>query len=453
MSRKLSYMSLPLRLAQEDANVTLIDYSEQALANSKEVFDDAGLAASYIHADIAQLPMPEKFYDVVWNAGVLEHFSYEEQVSILKELARVTKDNGLLIILTPSAAALAYRVGKFTAEQAGIWMYGTETPIQTLTTAFQDAGIELLEEYNTGFFGSLEFLDFVNGAAPVKEAMKSWFLSLPEEEQPLFPGYLLCTVGIVRSDPGQVKASEAPEASQAPAEEAESSNLLTQILKVQAAVREAHLSSEGEPSSDLLEFQHRETATWLPLLPVLDHLLRSAPTEEKPLVLDIGPAYGTLMLYSAWAGAEAYGIDKSNAYWSEKLAEDYDLSWSLCNIEAQEIPGAHAFHVILLTSVLEYLHYNPVPVFQHIYNRLKPNGSLLISTPWKRAHTTAANIPALEQLKDYDGEALSDPEDETVIKLYSSDEILALAEASGFIVQTLQVLSGCLNVWLIKPSD
>lgn len=197
---------ISLRLAQEGAHVTLIDYSEQALSNSREVFDEAGLTASYIHADIAQLPMPEKFYDIVWNAGVLEHFSYEEQVNILKELARITKENGLLIILTPSAAALAYRVGKYTSEQAGTWMYGTETPVETLTTAFRDAGVELLEEYNTGFLGSLEFLDFINGAAPVKEAMKAWFLSLTEEEQSLFPGYLLCSVGVIGSKPDQVQA-------------------------------------------------------------------------------------------------------------------------------------------------------------------------------------------------------------------------------------------------------
>lgn len=154
---------ISLRLAQEGANITLIDYSEQALANSREAFDEAGLAASYIHADIGQLPVPDGFYDVVWNAGVLEHFTYEEQVNILKELARVTKDDGLLIILTPSAASLTYRVGKYAAEQTGIWMYGAETPVQTLTPACQEAGIELLEEYNIGFWVVSNFWILLTG--------------------------------------------------------------------------------------------------------------------------------------------------------------------------------------------------------------------------------------------------------------------------------------------------
>jgi ubiquinone/menaquinone biosynthesis C-methylase UbiE len=56
-----------------------------------------------ILGDIFNIPFPENSFDVVFNAGVIEHF---DSIKPIKEMLRVTKKGGTTIILVPAKTSL-----------------------------------------------------------------------------------------------------------------------------------------------------------------------------------------------------------------------------------------------------------------------------------------------------------------------------------------------------------
>jgi SAM-dependent methyltransferase len=65
-------------------------------------------------------------FDVVWNGGVLEHFTDEGKAALIREMWRVTRPGGLLVILVPNAEDWPFRLGKWIAERRGKWIFGFE---------------------------------------------------------------------------------------------------------------------------------------------------------------------------------------------------------------------------------------------------------------------------------------------------------------------------------------
>ncbi|CAI6085456.1 class I SAM-dependent methyltransferase [Cohnella sp. JJ-181] len=183
-----------LRLAEDGADVTLIDFSERALKNSRQAFFARKVAATFLQADIRSTSLPPSTFDLTWNAGVLEHFDEEEQVEMVREMGRITKPGGIVLIMTPNARCLPYLVGKTVAEKEGTWMYGKEIPVASLKNIIEKSGLLLLEEKHTGFLDSLAFLDFIQGAETVKTAIRLWYEALPFCQRRDFPGYLLVSI-------------------------------------------------------------------------------------------------------------------------------------------------------------------------------------------------------------------------------------------------------------------
>lgn len=93
------------RLAKKGYDVTLLDISEKALQEAKKNLrkivknDNRKIHVKYIQGDIFKLPFKKNCFDVVWNQGVLEHFTESERA--IEEMHRVTKPNGVTAILVP----------------------------------------------------------------------------------------------------------------------------------------------------------------------------------------------------------------------------------------------------------------------------------------------------------------------------------------------------------------
>src|SRR5687768_12550957 len=86
----------------EVLQITAVDISPSALRlyrkNNPDAFDVR-------HADILRLPFPDETFDGAYNLGVLEHFTLPEITSILRELNRVLKPEGTLVLFWPHARA------------------------------------------------------------------------------------------------------------------------------------------------------------------------------------------------------------------------------------------------------------------------------------------------------------------------------------------------------------
>lgn len=186
---------ISLLLAQEGHRLTLIDYSQAALSTSRTIYVSAGVEAEFVHGSILEMPFPDGSFDLVWNAGVLEHFSPEEQRQALAEMRRVCRPSGRIITLNPNARCLLYRFGKWLAEKRNVWPFGYEEPVISLADQFAAAGIEMEREYDAAFRSGISFLGYYPGSDLLVRTFDLWFRSLLPEERELFPGYLRVSVG------------------------------------------------------------------------------------------------------------------------------------------------------------------------------------------------------------------------------------------------------------------
>jgi SAM-dependent methyltransferase len=156
-------------LAERGYDVTLLDTSREALEISREVFRNRSCSFRAIQGSMFAIPVPDEFYDVIWNAGVLEHFYFHEQVEAIRELVRALKPGGLLITLNPSARGWVYRAGKAVAELRGTWEVGQEFPVRSLRKHCLSLGLSLLEErdvlpeHQFRFFGKYGYPLFALG--------------------------------------------------------------------------------------------------------------------------------------------------------------------------------------------------------------------------------------------------------------------------------------------------
>lgn len=63
-----------------------------------------------IRGDIKSTPFKENEFDVVLLLDVLEHLAYDEQYTALKEIKRILKPSGILIMSVPNLAHLTSRI-------------------------------------------------------------------------------------------------------------------------------------------------------------------------------------------------------------------------------------------------------------------------------------------------------------------------------------------------------
>lgn len=158
------------RLASEGAEVTAFDISSEALKISKQMFTRMALKGTHIKGSMFEIGIRPERYDVVWNAGVLEHFSKTEQACALKEMARICKADGCVITLHPYAESVLYRMGKKALERLGKWEYGKLEPIKSMKDLAMDSGLHLVKEYPDDFF-----IQIIEGPRRFIPRLGPWF--------------------------------------------------------------------------------------------------------------------------------------------------------------------------------------------------------------------------------------------------------------------------------------
>src|SRR2546428_5303950 len=86
-----------IRLAALGARVTAIDFSEEMLAQAR-VKPGADRVQWLVHDVARPLPFPARSFDRVLSALVLEHIPVDQLASFFRELGRVARDDGLVVI-------------------------------------------------------------------------------------------------------------------------------------------------------------------------------------------------------------------------------------------------------------------------------------------------------------------------------------------------------------------
>ena len=139
------------RLAALGAKVTLLDLSETILDQAEAYFRRKGLSGIFVSGDIFSIPLLSDKYQVVWNAGVIEHWTGERQVDCIREMLRICRPDGLVITLNPNKASL-HEWGKRILMHLRLYAYTDEYNILSLKDQAKKAGGYLSKkEYSIGF--------------------------------------------------------------------------------------------------------------------------------------------------------------------------------------------------------------------------------------------------------------------------------------------------------------
>lgn len=100
--------------AKKGAKIAGIDYSKDAIDIAKQTlheFSDADLRV----ADCRKLPFSSNSFERVFSGDVIEHLCYEDGILMLKEMSRVLKPGGFMLIhTTPNSifTKITYPLGK-----------------------------------------------------------------------------------------------------------------------------------------------------------------------------------------------------------------------------------------------------------------------------------------------------------------------------------------------------
>lgn len=119
-----------LILAKLGTQVTLLDYSDEALRQAKLRFEAHGVRAEYVQADLlGQLPksLVGKF-DISMSFGLVEHFEGRDRLKVVTAHRDLLKPGGVTFISVPNKLSLPYRYWMARRKKAGEWEYGLEIP-------------------------------------------------------------------------------------------------------------------------------------------------------------------------------------------------------------------------------------------------------------------------------------------------------------------------------------
>jgi len=168
---------------------TALDFSKECLTLTETVASQLQIEVQTCFTDATNaLPFAENSFDVVFQAGLLEHFERHERVDLLRNWGIVGKK---MISLIPNAACLAYRIGMNRMIRKDVWPYGVELPQFTLQGEFEEAGFRVTDEYSIGRDQGLTFLPIWH---PASIALKIANRFAPTDDI-CSQGYLLVTIG------------------------------------------------------------------------------------------------------------------------------------------------------------------------------------------------------------------------------------------------------------------
>jgi SAM-dependent methyltransferase len=186
--------TISAELALVGRRIELADFSAGILERARKLFEISRLPPPVTRlADLTKpLPWPDKSVDVTWSSGVLEHWTDEELIPIVREMTRISRRR--VISLVPNSACVLYRYGKWSAERDGTWPYGRELPRRSLRGVFEEAGLSRVVESTVWPEVAVEFIRLID--PEIYREVLSWWEQLPPDD-PIrqSQGYLLLTVG------------------------------------------------------------------------------------------------------------------------------------------------------------------------------------------------------------------------------------------------------------------
>jgi len=141
--------------------MSLMDFSRAALAYARRLFERERLSAEFLYEDVFTPGRPD--FDLAFNVGALEHYTFDQQVDFLRGMA--SRSRKYVLVLVPNALCYWYWLWRIQKSSGGEWPFGKEVPLTDLSGPFEAAGLRFLgqtfmgETCTEGFINSLSGMD------------------------------------------------------------------------------------------------------------------------------------------------------------------------------------------------------------------------------------------------------------------------------------------------------
>jgi GT2 family glycosyltransferase len=175
--------------------VSVMDFSPRALDYSRRIFERERLSANFIEGDIRDAG--DGAFDLVFNAGVLEHYTFEQQAELIRAMASYSQR--FVLTLVPNGLCYWYwlwRIGKAANAE---WPFGKEVPLVDLSAVFQAAGLHFVGQ---AFLGSTWSESFIRDLPGMDSDLAEQILKV--HRSPVIPpaqrSYLVAALGSVSTE-------------------------------------------------------------------------------------------------------------------------------------------------------------------------------------------------------------------------------------------------------------
>jgi len=137
-------------LASKGGIVHLVDISKKALEFSRRYFASKKLPVKLYLQDAFDMKFPDESFDYVWNGGVIEHFEDKDKITMIKNMWKLVKPGGKLLITAPNAYDIQFMIAKKILQIRGKWSFGSEDDltIKRFKKLSLNAGINKLLIYS-----------------------------------------------------------------------------------------------------------------------------------------------------------------------------------------------------------------------------------------------------------------------------------------------------------------
>lgn len=122
----------------------LLDFDWKALEKSEKIFKHFWKKGNFIHKDMFNMDFDFKF-DIIFNAGVLEHFNFDERKKLLKKYSSFLKDDWIIIIAIPNHYNFFYRLAYKILIFTGKWSFPKEEKIYDMKKEIEWSSLTLLK--------------------------------------------------------------------------------------------------------------------------------------------------------------------------------------------------------------------------------------------------------------------------------------------------------------------
>ena len=102
-----------ITIANKFSETTCLDISKVAIDIARSKLENRG---EFILGSILDIPKPEDHFDAVYCAHVIYHIDRDHQDKAIRELIRVTKPGGRIVVIYINQASLPSRMARFKAK-------------------------------------------------------------------------------------------------------------------------------------------------------------------------------------------------------------------------------------------------------------------------------------------------------------------------------------------------